>query len=240
MEYRKRVYSNYVSLWQGQSKVFNEAAAVQWGKSYNYFLRRILPKDKSATILDVACGGGNLLHYLRSKGFTNIRGVDLSPEQVWLARQVVDDVALQDCINYLIEHPNQFDLIIGLDIIEHFTKDEMMHFLDSIRIALRPNARLVLQTPNLAGLMGTSMRFGDITHEIGVTPGSLENLLRIAGFGEYEAWECGPAPHGLISFMRYLLWHIIRVAFVAYDFVEVGGNNYSIYTRVFLASAVKE
>jgi SAM-dependent methyltransferase len=219
--------------------VFDESAAQQWGKSYDHFLKRILPKEKNATILDVACGGGNLLYYFKSKGFTNIKGVDLSPEQISLARQVIDDVTLQDATAYLKDHPGPFDLITGLDIIEHFTKDEALDFLAAIQVALRPNGRVVLQTPNLGGFMGPSMRFGDFTHEIGLTPGSLENLLRIAGFTSYNAWECGPAPHGLASSIRFCLWQMIRAVPLIYDFVEVGGSNHRVYTRVFLASAIK-
>jgi len=239
VEYRKRIYDNYVSLWQNAKPEFDESAARQRGKSYEHFLKRILPKDKNAAILDVACGGGNLLYYFKSKGFTNIKGVDLSPEQVSLARQVSEDVTLQDAIEYLREHPSEFDLIAGLDIIEHFPKDEVLNFLEAIKVSLRTSGMVVLQTPNLSGFMGSSVRFGDFTHEIGLTPVSLENLLRIAGFTSYHAWECGPAPHGLASSIRFCFWQLFRLALLVYDFVEVGGSTRRIYTRVFLASAVK-
>lgn len=219
--------------------MFDETAARQWGKSYDWFLNRILPKDKGVAILDVACGGGKLLYYLKSKGFTNIRGVDLSPEQVSLARQVVDDVTLQDATEYLREHPNRFDLVIGLDIIEHFTKDEMLNFLEAIKVSLRTNGMVVLQTPNLGTVMGPSIRFGDLTHEVGLTPECLEKLLRISGFSDYRAWECGPTPNGLASLTRFCFWQLMRIIPLIYDFIEVGGSTHRIYTRVFLASAIK-
>lgn len=239
LEYRKRIYDNYVSLWQGGRNAFDESAARNWSISYDYFLRNLLPKNPGAAILDVACGSGNLLYFLKSKGFTNVKGVDVSPEQVALARQVMQDVVQQDAVEYLKSHPGEFDLIIGLDIIEHFAKDEVLVFLNACRDAVRPNGRIVLQTPNSAALMGAAVQFGDLTHELGLTPECLENLLRITGFTAYEARECGPTPHGLMSTVRFVLWQFIRGTLALFDLVEVGGRAHNVYTRVFIGTAVK-
>ena len=38
-----------------------------------------LPSDRSAPILDAGCGEGNLLAFLRAKGYANLSGFDLSP-----------------------------------------------------------------------------------------------------------------------------------------------------------------
>jgi cyclopropane fatty-acyl-phospholipid synthase-like methyltransferase len=239
MDYRKQIYDNYVSLWQNGDSSFDEEASRRWGRAYRFFLRRVLPEDKNAAILDLACGGGKLLYFFTSMGYTNVKGVDISPEQVTLARQVCSDVTLADAVEYLKAHEGEFDFIVGLDIIEHFTKKEVLTFLLAVRNALQENGRVVLQTPNSASLAGAAMQFGDFTHEIGFTPGCLENILRITGFANYEAWELGPAPHGFISTIRFCLWQIIRTGHMVYDFVEVGGQKHPVYTRVFLASAVK-
>ncbi len=208
--------------------------------SHSRFLKRVLPERKDASILDVGCGGGKLIHLFKSMGYANVRGVDVSPEQVALARQVCDDVSLCDAVEYLEAHKGEFDFITALDIIEHFKKDEVIVFLHAIRDALRENGRVVLQTPNSAARAGAAMQFRDLTHEVGFTPECLESVLRVCGFKSYQAWETGPVPHGAVSAIRFCLWQTIRATLLLYDFVEVGGNTFPVYTRVFLASAVKK
>ena len=83
--------------------------------------------QRDARILDVACGGGRLLQFYLDSGYTDVHGVDVSPEQVALARQVIPDVIQADVLDYLSEHAGRFDLISGLDIVEHF-RDTMEAF----------------------------------------------------------------------------------------------------------------
>ena len=64
---------------------------------------------------------------------------------------------------FLHARPQRFDLVTGLDIVEHFTKDEVLDFLDACREALRPGGRLVLQTPNGESPFGGAVRYGDFT-----------------------------------------------------------------------------
>ncbi len=40
------------------------------------YLKQILPADKSARILDIGCGYGNLLYGMREAGYKNIQGID--------------------------------------------------------------------------------------------------------------------------------------------------------------------
>lgn len=41
-----------------------------------------LPADRTTPILDIGCGEGALLAFLRARGYTNLAGFDLSPENV--------------------------------------------------------------------------------------------------------------------------------------------------------------
>src|SRR5262245_17452041 len=49
----------------------------------------------------------------QERGYRNVRGVVVSPEQVQISRQVVPDVAEENALEFL----ETFDLITGLDII---------------------------------------------------------------------------------------------------------------------------
>jgi 2-polyprenyl-3-methyl-5-hydroxy-6-metoxy-1,4-benzoquinol methylase len=51
-------------------------------RSFEATLADLLPASHSASVLDVACGEGSLLIFLRSRGYTELFGLDLSPENV--------------------------------------------------------------------------------------------------------------------------------------------------------------
>ena len=87
MNYRDRIYVNYASNFQDAGETFDEHASQRWGMSYGYYLRGWLPVSKDANIAEVACGGGRLLNFFKRKGYDRLWGVDLSPQQVKLARQ---------------------------------------------------------------------------------------------------------------------------------------------------------
>jgi len=91
-DYRVRIYKNYASGFQDADKIFNVKTSARWGNPYDYYFRKWLPESRDAAIVDLACGGGKLLHYFKQRGFSCITGVDISPEQVDLARQVTPDV----------------------------------------------------------------------------------------------------------------------------------------------------
>src|SRR3972149_7270027 len=67
---------------------FNEKLRERMFKAYSRILSKWLPQDKSAAILDVACGEGTLLSYLWHHGYRNIHGFDLSPENVRICQQL--------------------------------------------------------------------------------------------------------------------------------------------------------
>jgi 2-polyprenyl-3-methyl-5-hydroxy-6-metoxy-1,4-benzoquinol methylase len=236
--YRERIYRHYASRFMDAGERFDEKASARWGRAYDWYLRGWLPADKEASVLDVACGGGKLLHFFKTRGYRQVAGVDLSPEQVALARQVVPDVHEGNVLEFLESRPRSFDLITGLDIVEHFQKDEALRFLDGCFRALRPGGRLVLQTPNADSPWGTYHRYNDFTHEICFQHNSISRLLRLCGFEDVEVREQGPIPWGysLSCTVRWVMWQGIRLGLKLYNLAETGNAGGGVFTRVFLAS----
>ena len=241
IDYRTRIYKNYATNFQDAPKTFDEAAAWQWGRAQRYYLRNWLPQDKSAKVVDLACGGGKLLHFFKRMGYTNITGVDISPEQVKLARQVTPNVDEADVLEWLESNPASFDLITGFDIVEHFHKDEVLRFLDACHAALKPGGRLILQTPNADSPWGTVHRYNDFTHEVGFNPNALSRLLSLTGFQSIVSRETGPIPigHSVKSTIRYLIWQFIRASLKLWNLAETGGVGSEVFTRVFLIAGEK-
>ncbi len=239
--YRERLFARYATGFQGRNLTFDQAAAERWGRPYRHYLRGWLPDSKTASIVDLACGGGALLHHFKQLGYANIAGVEISPEQVKLARQVTPQVHEQNVLEYLVARRAEIDLLTSLDLVEHLTKDEVLAFLDRCREALRPGGRLILQTPNAVSPWCGAIRHGDFTHEVCFTPALLSRLLQMAGFRNIEAREQGPVAVGcgFKQSLRYLLWRCVSAAIGFCSLVETGSTGERVRTRVFVISAVK-
>lgn len=239
--YRDRIYEKYSSVFKDEGKVFNKANAERWGRAYDYYLRGWLPQAKDSSILDIGCGNGVLLHFFAQRGYFRITGVDISPEQCSLARQTGAQVLQADALNFLNEHPNEFDLIMAFDIVEHLEKDEVLRFLEGCIQALTPQGKIILQTPNAASPFCSSVWYGDFTHEVCFNPAILSRLLRLCGFRETEAREQSPVPVGYsaMSTVRFLIWQGFRAGMGIWNLVETGSYGDGVLSRVFLISARK-
>jgi SAM-dependent methyltransferase len=235
---RHAIYSRYGRDFQDATEVFDAAAAARWGKAYRWYLRGWLPEDKNAFIVELACGNGKLLHFFKQHGYSNLQGVDISPDQVGLARQVIPDVTQANVLDWLAPRKNHFDLIVALDLIEHFTRDEALRFVDLCFTALKPGGRLILQTPNADSPFGMQHRYNDITHEWAFNANQLTRLMRRAGFESIKARNQGPVPWGysLVSTFRCMVWLVIRMALQIWSLAETGARL-PVLTRVFLISA---
>ena len=163
-------------------------------KGYGAYYDHLMPQDKAARILDIACGAGQFLYYLENRGYTNYVGIDISAEQVDFARQwVTGGVEVADVFEFLKDKVNEYDLVVSNDFIEHMSKDHILQFLSLIYQALKPGGRVLLKTANMAAFSAIAMRYNDFTHEIGFTEKSLAVVLRVSKFQEVEVF---PEPHG--------------------------------------------
>ena len=191
--------------------------------------------------MDLACGGGSLLYFFRERGYANLAGVDISPEQVALSRQVTNEVTQDNVLHFLQTHEGEFDLITALDLAEHFQKDEFLAFWTVLLAALRPGGRLILQTPNADTPWAAYHRYNDFTHEVCFQSNSLSRLMRLSGLVNVAGRELGPIPKGYSAActLRHILWRLIRLSLQFYNVVETVVPGSGVFTRVFLMSGMK-
>ena len=240
-DYRQQIYEKYSSEFQKGGQKFQPALGDRFLRTFDYYFRGWLPKRKEAAMVDLACGGGMFLYYLKNCGYTNIVGVDICQEQVEICKQITSNVIAGSMFAFLEKNPEAFDLITALNIIEHLCKEEALDFLQGCRDALKPGGRLILMTPNADALFASTMRYGDFTHETLFNSHSLEHLLRVRGFVEIESRETGPIPWGysMLSSLRYAIWKMIRLGLMFYHRIETGGPGSRIFTRAFTISATR-
>ena len=240
MDYREIIYRRYAEKFQASG--YQRADLVEhWTRAYRWYFRRWLPAAPSAAILDVGCGGGQMLQVLKNLGFTAAQGVDGSEQQVQRAQASGLEVRQGDAIAALRESVGRWDLILAIDILEHLKKDEALEFLIAAHAALKPGGRLILQMPNPDARAGMKVRYGDLTHEIALGPEAAGRLLELFGYGQIEARELGPVPRFGWRFgpVRWLLWQICRAAWMILDVIETGSPGARVHTRVYLISGCR-
>ena len=138
-------------------------------------------------MLEIGCGTGQFLLYLRHKGVERLSGLD-SDRRLGegLPAPIADAVRITDLWDFLddpVDPGAPFDRVFALDVIEHFTPADGVRLLTRLKPLLAPAARVTLRTPNMASPWGAQHQFSDLTHLAAYTPGSMEQLALAAGYG---------------------------------------------------------
>jgi 2-polyprenyl-3-methyl-5-hydroxy-6-metoxy-1,4-benzoquinol methylase len=150
---------------------------------YDRIVRPWLPQDTTLPIAEMACGHGSFLHWLKSRGYTNVTGVDSSPEQIKFARQMGPTVEQDDVNRWLARQPkNHFAAIVAIELVEHISKDDFMKLLHLAQASLSPGGNLILRLPNGDSPFVGMNLFNDITHVWTYTPNALNSLSQMYGF----------------------------------------------------------
>jgi len=203
--WRDRVYSAYVSSGQARASLFVERRR---------YIERVIDRhfavDKQTPILDLGCGHGAFVYVLRQNGYTSVRGVDVSQEQVALARDLgIDGIVQGDLLDHLHRaESGSVGVVLLWDILEHLTREQSFVVLDEVFRVLSPGGKCVIHVPNAEGIFGMRVRYGDLTHEQSFTPSSASQLLTTVGFGTISFHEDKPIPHGVMSAARRLIWEL--------------------------------
>ncbi len=199
----------------------DQAARRLMFRTFKRVLGPVLPEDLGAAILDVACGEGAFLGFLREKGYTNLAGFDVSPENVGLCRAAGLEFVREDDALAFAERPTEsrYDAIFLLDIVEHLPKERVASFVARMRDRLKLGGSLIIQTANMGSVMGLFHRYSDLTHSYGLTERSAMDLMRLVGFPD-DAIQIRPAWNAATALGRLReVWLAVlhRLVFLAED-----------------------
>jgi SAM-dependent methyltransferase len=234
-DFRGALYRRYVSTFKADATV-GQAPSVGW-RDHKY-LPLLQGLQRSAAVLEVGCGDGSVLAYLGQRGFCHAQGIDISAEQVELARARGVHAQVADLFQFLADQTEQFAAVLAIDVLEHLTRDELLRLAPLLYGALQPAGRVLIQTANGAGLFPGQVIYGDLTHMTIFTPQTLSQLLRPAGFADLRFYETGPVPIRLRGKVDVALWATIKALANAIRHLETGKQQ-AIWTENFLALAFK-
>ena len=154
-------------------------------RTFGSALSRLVPGDR---VLDLGCGTGFLLNWIRRQPGVVATGVDGSPTQLEIARKNLPDVEFicADGLDYLRQHEDSFDGIFCTDVLEHIPGTDLcIEWVQAARAALRLGGFFVCRGPNAANLCGNYSRYIDLTHERSFTEKSILQLLEAGGFQDF-------------------------------------------------------
>ncbi len=230
-DFRAALYGRYVSGFKGEAYSGGEPSLVWWDHKYLPLLAGL---ERSAPVLEIGCGAGGLLAYLGRRGFSHAMGIDISAEQVALARQRGVEAEVADVFEFLGGGQRDFAAILAVDVFEHFTRKELLRLAPLLHAALEPGGRLIVQTANGAGLFPRQVIYGDLTHMTILTPESLAQLLRPFGFADFAFYETGPIPIRLRGKLDVALWAGLKAVANIIRHIETGKRQ-AIWTENFLS-----
>ncbi len=238
--YRDRIYGRYVTARDKPLAPPNLEGLQPRLPFFRQIVRRHFPRDQKTTILELGCGHGAFVYAMQQAGYKGARGVDWAAEQVSAARNLgITGVEQADVMSTLAATASgSLDVVVTFDLIEHFTKGELIHLVDEVYRVLRQGGRWIIHTPNAEAPFGARMRYWDFTHELAFTRVSLAQLLKASGFASVQCYEDQPVPHGLRSVVRFLLWRLIRASLLFYIAVETGAlDRGAVFSQNLLAVA---
>ncbi|HEX6083508.1 MAG TPA: methyltransferase domain-containing protein [Thermoanaerobaculia bacterium] len=197
-------------------------------------LDRIDPTAKN--ILEFGCGEAPLGAALKKRQKCRVAGVELDHAAATIARKRIDDVYEGDVREIVAILHEQFDFIVGGDIVEHL--DEPWTFLGDLRRICTPGGKLLLSLPNvahasiIADLMQgrfdyVYMGLTCVGHLRFFTRHSIEEMLQIAG---WEVVSIEPQTLAITAEQSRLL-DGLRAAGIAFTEDEVAPTGFYVTAR---------
>jgi 2-polyprenyl-3-methyl-5-hydroxy-6-metoxy-1,4-benzoquinol methylase len=207
---------------------------------HNY--KHLLPENKFANILDIGPGYGELLELLAiDLGYKSVMTVDLSAEVVEHCNSLVPGSSslVNDTCDFLDTHPNKFDCIFLVHILEHIPKDKVIPFLASISKALSTTGRIIVEVPNMNNpFTGVAMRYNDFTHEVGFTELSLSQVFKMTGLSNIHIAEVKPPVNRAIKILQVMVQSLMKLGmYLIFKSYRMPGN--SMFSLSIYGTAIK-
>lgn len=238
-DFRQEIYNYYVSRFKSSQLQEDENQKRDFFRWADRCYGKLLePCARDIRILEIGCGPGTFLEYLTQMGFSNAFGIDVSPEQIELAKKKGLNVGMADVFTFLEDSRECYDMIVAIDVIEHFTKEELLALFPLFSGRLTSGGKLIVQTVNASGLFSSQIIYGDLTHVTIFNEQSMSQLLRLFHFRNLAFYETGPFALKLTGAVRAVLWKLIRFFLSSVKKIQ-SGKSQQIWTETFICIGEK-
>lgn len=223
-DYKNLIYENYHSIHTKKlyGDISLETIRSQF-KFWKYYFIKYLPLDKNVKILDAGCGNGGFVYWLTQMGYTNSIGIDISKELIDLGISLnIKNIEQVDLFEHLKKNEDTYDIIFCRDVLEHFTKNEIIEIFSLFNSSLKSTGKVIIQVPNGYSPSFGRIFYGDFTHETLFSETLLNQIIKATGYKLIKIKEVNPVPHSFVSSIRFVLWKLLRMKFQFYQMIENG------------------
>ncbi|KKN66586.1 hypothetical protein LCGC14_0470010 [marine sediment metagenome] len=137
-------------------EIYCNQAEIGSKEGFFYSIMKFYLRNKKIRILDVGASTGTMLALLKSKGYKNLEGIELSSRSCKIAREKFELNFKNIDISKANFPSNYFDFIIINHVIEHLRNPIIA--LKNVNQFLKINGILFLSTPNSACLNARLVR----------------------------------------------------------------------------------
>ncbi len=150
-------------------------------------MSKLLAAPDDRKILDLGCGVGFLVYFLKRQGFVHVTGIDKNENLISIAKSKVNaEFIVDDGITYLEKQKAQYDIIFLWNVLEHIPKENVMKSLRVLHNSLSDDGFVVVRTPNMTNIMAQGHFCDDFTHRSAFTEQSIAQVAQLAGFSNVE------------------------------------------------------
>ena len=242
LDNRYKGYDKYLSTHPGLYKSYDRASYEEAISAYRKRFLPFMPSVKNVNIIDLGCGQGYLLNWLKHEGYTNIKGVDISSEQIeFCKKHIHEPVVCIEAETYLSQTKEKYDIIFLTDVLELVPQDEVLGLLSEIYNHLNPKGRFFVQVPNMGNPFNLDARYCEFFHRNGFTAGSLKQALELTKFeiihiGSESDKERFHKPRQFLR--RIILFFIEKLFAVPFSGKNIG-ENIPLGRRIYAVAARK-
>jgi SAM-dependent methyltransferase len=161
----------------------------------------------NAKVLEIGFGSGKVLRWFHDNE-CSVEGVEIQEDLIQLARE-----KNFKAVRHISECVGPYDLIIGLDVLEHMTLDQLKDLFAHASQKLSPSGKMLFRFPNADSYAGLAAQNGDYTHITAIGQSKLRQIIEPHGF-VIESFE-GRVDYPVRSIRKFLTkiirWPMIKI-----------------------------
>jgi O-antigen chain-terminating methyltransferase len=219
----------------------SRAHAMRFRGSFEEVKERVsvyVPELKSVAelgpVLDVGCGGGELLSVLKENDI-NAYGIEILDSAVEECVAAGLDARVDDALHHLASVPKgSLGAVTAIHVVEHLGINTLIEMIDLALRALKPGGMIIFETPNPGNVMvGADSFYIDPTHDHPIPSALLEFLVSIRGFTDARVMPLKRAPNLFTDVMPTEGFWANDVSRVAQHVSNVflGAEDYAVIAR---------
>ena len=126
----------------------HQLTCIEDARAFYPFTASCLPLGQNINILDLGCGTGlELDYYFKINPSAKVTGIDLAPGMLAVLKKKFSDKNITLIQGSYFDIPfriNEYDAVVSVESLHHFTKDEKTPLYSKIYETLKPNGFFLL------------------------------------------------------------------------------------------------